>query len=85
MKIEYVKPSIEFEDFELNADIAVGCKVTVNLGPYAPGINPCDEYSQPESIRPAYGIMGSTPTDLTFYEGSCSCYLSSVGSTLLTS
>lgn len=85
MKKEYVKPSIEFEDFELNAAIAAGCQTVISLGPGDYSNEVCDEYSQPESIRPAYGIMGSTPQPLTFYEGSCSCYLSSVGSTLLTS
>lgn len=80
MKKEYVKPSIEFEDFELNAAIAAGCQTVISLGPGDYSNEVCDEYSQPESIRPAYGIMGSN-----FYENSCSCYLNAGGSTLLTS
>lgn len=81
MRKDYVKPMIEFEDFELNTAIAAGCTTTVSLGPGDSTHPVCDEYNQsPFSLR-----RSSTPSDVTFYEGSCGCYLSSVGSTLLTS
>lgn len=82
MKKAYVKPMVQFEEFELNTAIAAGCESTVSLGP-GDAANPvCKEYDQsPWSLRG----RASDPLDITFYEGSCSCYLSSVGSTLLTS
>lgn len=81
MKIGYEKPMIEFEEYELNTAIAAGCQSIVTLGP-GDDYNPvCKEYNQsPWSMH-----RSSDPTDVTFYDGSCSCYLSSVGSTLLTS
>ena len=82
MKIGYEKPVMEFEEYELDTAIAAGCTTIVSLGP-GDGLNRvCDEYIQELSLRSRSNPAMDGPT---FYEGSCSCYLTSSGSTLLTS
>lgn len=84
MKREYAKPSIEFEDFELNTAIAAGCTVHVNMGPGDKTHTPCGDYTQPEYIQPEFGIMAEL-TPGNFYEGSCTCYLNASGGVMFTS
>lgn len=79
MKKDYIKPVIEIEEFELNAAIAAGCTIIVNLGPGDETHGPCDKYSDGEDLN----LQGRSATN--FYETTCSCYLSSVGGGLATS
>lgn len=81
MKKVYKKPMIEIEKYELDTRIASGCSSIVSLGPGDLTHPVCDEYVQTISL-----YSDDVASDgATFYEGSCSCYLSSVGSVLLTS
>ena len=84
MKKAYVKPDLEYENYELDAAIATGCTYKVNLGPGDMQNDTCSDYAQPLSA----GRMRSAASDTivgSFYEGSCSCYLSAGGEGLTTS
>ncbi len=85
MKKGYEKPAIEIEDYSLTDAVAAGCTTTVSLAPEAWVYNGksydiCEEYIQ--SIATENDVPSSSGA---WFEGSCSCYLSSGNSTLLTS
>lgn len=94
MKKIYSKPVLEIEVYEMSADIAANCGNKVNLGPEAPGHEPCSDYTD----GPGFGgdddfeffslyttkSAGGTP----FYsDGSadCDCYYNSGGAAYFTS
>lgn len=81
MVINYEKPMIEFEEFELDAAIATGCGTVVSLGPGDDDHAICSEYIQDLSLFSDH----LPPQYANFYEGSCSCYLSAGVGTLFTS
>lgn len=82
MKARYIKPTIEFEEYELNTAIATGCHTVVSLGPGDDTHKTCDEYNVD-----IYRIMPQMepPQQINFYEDSCTCYLSAGTGTLFTS
>lgn len=81
MKKDYIKPIIEIEEFELNAAIAAGCDYHVNLGPGDSTHEMCSYFKDYEWLGEGVRAVSEGP----FYDGSCSCYLSSGGVALLTS
>lgn len=81
MKADYEKPTIEFEEYELNAAIATGCQTIISLGPGDDVNSVCDEYKVELYAR----SRSVDPFNGNFYEGSCSCYLSAGDGTLATS
>ncbi|MCD8383329.1 MAG: hypothetical protein LUC30_10555 [Clostridiales bacterium] len=83
MKMGYEKPMIEFEEYQLSTAIA-SCETYVSLAPEewtykGTHYGICEEYIQTLSDDDTY--TGSGP----WFEGSCSCYLSSGNSTFLNS
>lgn len=87
MKARYIKPTIEFEEYELNASIATGCQEIVSLGPGDEilGFITCSEYDQPLPPAPQSMFRSKEPEEVNFYENSCSCYLSAGIGSLFTS
>lgn len=82
MKIKYEKPTIEFEEYELETAIATGCGKVVSLGPGNDGIHDtCKEYIDELEIS-AYALP---PMQANWYENSCECYVSAGNVTLFTS
>lgn len=81
MKKDYIKPIIEIEEFELNAAIAAQCDYKVNLGPGDQTNETCSVFQGFEKLGEGVRAVSEGP----FYDGSCSCYLSSGGVALLTS
>ena len=84
MKKLYAKPVIEIETYELSASIALNCQNKVNIGPEAPGHEPCtgfDDDYEIVSIIPGVGIMSNTERTSFYNDGSnnCDCYYSSSG------
>lgn len=80
MKINYKKPFIEIEDYEIDTVIAAGCQTLVSLGPGDDTHPVCKEY------EPDFGQSRSARAlPLNFYEDSCTCYLSAGVGTLMTS
>lgn len=80
MKAGYEKPTIEFDEYELNTAIAAGCQTIVSLGPGDDTHPVCKEY-EPDFGPQTYAR--SLP--LNFYEDSCTCYLSAGVGTLMRS
>ncbi|MCD8381764.1 MAG: hypothetical protein LUC30_02425 [Clostridiales bacterium] len=81
MKVGYEKPMLTIEEYELNTAIASGCSIRVSLGPgeyydtdTGTYYTVCEEYDQ-----------GTYDSVVNFYDDSCSCYLSSGDSPLMTS
>jgi len=68
MKANYKKPTVEFEEYQLNTPIAWGCTVKVSLGTADMTHTACPEYES------AFGedLNGSVQN---FWPESCSCYL----------
>ena len=83
MKLNYTKPVIEFEEYELNTAIASACGTKVSLGPGSDTQKTvCDEYIQVEDVT----TSSRDPQTYNFYdEVTCTCYLSSQGETIFTS
>lgn len=80
MKAGYEKPMIEFDEYELNTAIAVGCQSIISLGPGDDEHPVCKEY------EPDFGPrMRTYAIPDNFYEDSCTCYLSAGVGTLMTS
>ena len=87
MKKKYEKPCFAFELYQLESDIAT-CIDKVSWGPdadlneaYGHGNSVCSEY------KDVWDVAASASTDgysQNWYEGSCSCYLSS-GNSLVSS
>lgn len=85
MRSDYVKPTIEFEDYEVNTAIATGCDLKVSLGPAIAGYTACKEYED-AFVEGFYGSpMSVDPIVQNFYEKVCSCYLSAGSETVFTS
>ncbi|MCD8231630.1 MAG: hypothetical protein LUD14_07415 [Clostridiales bacterium] len=83
MKMGYEKPMIEFEEYQLSTAIA-SCDTYVSLAPEAwtyrgKWYDVCNEYIQ------ELDVDGNTGNSGCWFEGSCSCYLSSGNGTLLNS
>lgn len=85
MRSDYVKPTIEFEEYELNTTIATGCDKKVSLGPEIGGYKACEEYRDAFIEGFAGSPMSLDPSEQNFYENICSCYLSAGGETVFTS
>lgn len=85
MRSVYEKPSIEFEEYELNSAIATGCDLKVSLGPEMAGYAACKEYE--DAFIESFGAstMSLDPVNQNFYQDVCSCYLSAGGQTVFTS
>ena len=82
MKIGYEKPTIEFDEYELDEAIAAGCKTIVSLAPMPyDGHSICDEYLQPLSVF----TRSSNTVDNWNDSVSCNCYYSSGELPMLTS
>ena len=80
MKINYKKPFIEIEDYEIDTVIAAGCQTLVSLGPGDDTHPVCEEYNVD------FGPSNSARSlPLNFYEDSCTCYLSAGVGTLMRS
>ena len=79
MKIDYEKPMIEFDEYELDEAIASGCTTIVTLAPYEyDGYAVCSEYVQPLT---AYATGAANWNDSV----NCNCYYSSGELPMLTS
>lgn len=85
MKKEYIKPLIEIEAYELDAQIAANCGNIVNLGPEGPepGGVACSDYGD------SYGPWAlPRSSGISFYQSNlagCDCYYSSGGEGYFTS
>ncbi len=83
MMARYEKPTIEFEEYSLDTALAA-CTTTISFGPGdSTHTEVCDEYVFEQSIQDQAQIMDSEGG--LWYDGSCSCYLSSGGTVLVTS
>lgn len=80
MKINYKKPFIEIEDYEIDTVIAAGCQTLVSLGPGDDTHPVCKEYDV--DFGPS---ISARSLPLNFYEDSCTCYLSAGVGTLMRS
>ncbi len=85
MKARYIKPTIEFEEYELNTSIATGCQEIVSLGPGDLVYPTCKEYDQPLPPVSQSMFRSIEPKPDNFYPESCSCYVSAGTGTLFTS
>lgn len=82
MKVNYEKPMITIEEYQLDTAIATGCVTVVNLGP--------EDHLYNGSFYPACSYFGEetfdaeSPAHMNFFE-TCSCYLSAGGDSVFTS
>lgn len=73
MKKPYVKPALEFERYELDANIASNCGIVVSNGPAMGNHGQCDDYSDP--FGSASYDARSAVHNVQFYEDTnCDCY-----------
>lgn len=93
MKKPYTKPVFSCEQFEVNQDIASGCKIILNFGGYDPTKkngwkSVCSDYVEmfgyTTDVSP-YTQNGIKPSCIPFNEGLCDCYLTAVGDAIFTS
>ena len=85
MRVNYEKPSITIEEYQLDTAIAVGCQTIVSLGP-TPGEYNGTYYSNVcDCFIKDFATFAEPPAQMNFFETSCSCYLGSGGSTVFTS
>lgn len=83
MKIDYEKPMIEYDEYELDESIAAGCTTIVTLAPMPyEGHEICSEYAQPLSL---FDRSNGTKYDNWNDSTSCTCYFSSGEIPMLTS
>lgn len=82
-KTGYEKPTIEFDEYDLNEAIAAGCITIVTLAPMPyDGHSICSEYAQPLSV---FSEDNGTKYDNWNDSQSCTCYYSSGEIPMLTS
>lgn len=85
MKAGYEKPTIEFDEYELDAAIAAGCVTKVTLAPMPyDGHDICSEYAQPLTVY-SFSRSSSPTTDTWNDSVSCTCYYSSGEIPMMTS
>lgn len=97
MKKIYVKPTLEIEQFELNANIAGNCGSVISFGP-GDDTNPmnrpvCKEFEGAFDVEIASVFSTKSSGNTPFYENGgqvmngavCDCYYSSGGNVYFTS
>lgn len=74
MKKVYEAPSIVFEEYELDSNIASNCGIVVSNGPAAGTHSPCEDYLEKDPFE-AEGISLYGVHNVQFYEDTnCDCY-----------
>lgn len=81
MKLEYVKPDLEVEIYELNTSIAANCGNLVSQGPEVGDHKACNEFG--DIWGDEFSLFAA---QTSFYDdGTCECYYSSSGEGYFTS
>lgn len=69
MKKKYKAPTVEFERYKLDSNIASNCAIVVSNGPAMGNHTQCSDYISPYSTRSAEAIY-----NVQFYEDTnCDC------------
>lgn len=77
MKKVYVKPVLEVEFYELDANIASNCSVVVTNGPAVGNHSKCNDYEDPFEMSAARSTYSTQAYNVQFYEDTnCDCYYS---------
>lgn len=87
MKKAYIAPSLEVEQYQLDANIAKNCAVVVDMGDYGggPGQPACDSYFDIVNPQPDPGKAGMFAYNVDFWEQTCYCYVTAGGEGFFTS
>lgn len=73
MKKVYVTPYVEFERYELDANIASSCTIVVSNGPEMEGHKQCEDYYDPFVMGAS--LYNDRVYNVQFYsEENCDCY-----------
>lgn len=92
MKKPYTKPVFSCEQFEVNQDIASGCRIILNFGGGGWSQKKnwwediCSDYVEMFGFEEtSYVQNGISHSCIPFSEGLCDCYLAAVGEAIFTS
>lgn len=78
MKKVYVAPTLEIEQYELDAGIASNCGIVVSNGPAVGNHEQCKDYEDPFVMSVMALDAEEKPYNVQFYEDTnCDCYYSS--------
>lgn len=88
MKKAYIAPSLEVEQYQLDANIAKNCELVVTMGDYG-GIGEsepaCNDYLQMVGKPLLPGGMSTFAYNVNFWEHTCDCYTTAGGAGFFTS
>lgn len=87
MSKRYEAPTLEFEEYELDANIASHCGIVVSNGPAVGNHKQCEDYDDPFNMNQIVeNQVMAPPYNVWFYEDTnCDCYYSAADSGYWTS
>lgn len=88
MKKAYVAPSLEVEQYRLDANIASHCSAVVTMGDYGgngPSEPVCNDYLEMVGKQPLPGGINAFAYNVDFWEHNCDCYTTAGGKGFFTS